>query len=66
MSWVGDEWVGGRCVRGAHCEDDFEIAVAVWEEEDEDGGAAREGELVIACWRWCVAAEAREGLLEDG
>lgn len=26
-------------VRGAHGEDDFEVAIAIGEEEDEDGGA---------------------------
>jgi hypothetical protein len=56
----------GSCSRGAHRKYDFEFAMAIWEEENQDSGTAREGELIVDGSWGTVRTEACERLLLDG
>jgi hypothetical protein len=47
----------------SHCKNNLEFAMAVREEEDEDGGASREWTLIPLRRRRIVCAEAVQGLL---
>ena len=61
-----DAGIANIDVRRAHREHDFEVAIAVWEEEYEDGRSPCERKLIVVGWRGSVGAETREGLLSDG